>query len=100
MPPDKTNFPNYGAFHTSEVPYALHTLHKWNRAWQQNDLDLENTISSYWVNFAKTGNPNGTGLPEWKNYDKQSGNIMELGDTVRLQAAMFKKELDFLQMVH
>ena len=67
---------------------------------QQNDLDLENTISSYWVNFAKTGNPNGTGLPEWKNYDKQSGNIMELGDTVRLQAAMFKKELDFLQMVH
>ena len=99
VPPDKPNFPNYGAFHTSEVPYALHTLHKWNRAWQQNDLDLENTISSYWVNFAQTGNPNGVGLPEWKSYDKQSGNIMVLGDTVKLQAAMFKKELDFLEMV-
>ena len=100
VPPDKPNFPNYGAFHTSEVPYALHTLHKWNRAWQQTDWDLENTISSYWVNFAKTGNPNGAGLQEWKTYDKQSGNIMVLGDTVKLHTVMFKKELDFLEIVH
>jgi para-nitrobenzyl esterase len=34
IPPDKPGFPNFGAFHTSEVPYALHTLHTWNRPWQ------------------------------------------------------------------
>lgn len=100
VPPDKPDFPNYGAFHTSEVPYALHTLKKWNRSWQQTDRDLENIMSSYWVNFAKTGNPNGPGLPEWKRYDKASGNIMELGDKVLLKEALCKKELDFLEMVY
>ncbi|MCA0365679.1 MAG: carboxylesterase family protein [Bacteroidetes bacterium] len=97
VPPDKPDFPNYGAFHTSEVPYALHTLHLWNRPWQQFDKDLENTMSSYWVNFAKTGNPNGAGLPEWKAYDKSSGNIMSLGDKIENQKGMFKKEFDFLE---
>ncbi len=97
IPPDKPNFPNYGAFHTSEVPYTLHTLHTWNRPWQQLDKDLENTISTYWVNFAKTGNPNGKNLPEWKSYDKQSGNIMLLGDKVEVKAAFLKKEFDFLE---
>ncbi|MFN8354104.1 MAG: carboxylesterase family protein [Spirosomataceae bacterium] len=97
VPPDKPNFPNYGAFHTSEVPYALHTLHTWIRPWQPVDKELENMMSSYWVNFAKTGNPNGTGLPEWKRYDKQTGNIMVLGDKVATQAGLFKKEFDFLE---
>lgn len=97
VPPDKPNFPNFGAFHTSEVPYTLHTLHTWIRPWQQLDRDLENTISSYWVNFAKTGNPNGANLPEWKSYDKQTGNIMHLGDKVELKEAFFKKEFDFLE---
>ncbi len=97
VPPDKPNFPNYGAFHTSEVPYALHTLHTWNRDWQQLDKDLENTMAAYWVNFAKTGNPNGTGLPEWKTYDKQAGYIMVLGDKVVIKKGLFKKEFDFLE---
>jgi para-nitrobenzyl esterase len=91
VPPDKPNFPNYGAFHTSEVPFALHTLHKWNRPWTTLDKELENTISTYWVNFAKSGNPNGTNLPEWKPYDKQTGNIMLLEDAVQLKPAFMKK---------
>ena len=97
VPPDKPNFPNYGAFHTSEVPYALHTLKQWQRDWQQTDLYLENVMSSYWVNFAKTGNPNGADLPKWKNYQKETGNIMELGDKAQLRSAFFKQELDILE---
>lgn len=96
VPPDKPNFPNFGAFHTSEVPYTLHTLHKWVRPWQQLDKDLENIISSYWVNFAKTGNPNGQNLPEWKSYDPKNPNIMILGNTVYQQAELYKKEFDFM----
>jgi para-nitrobenzyl esterase len=97
VPPDKPNFPNYGAFHTSEVPYALHTLHTWQRPWQQLDKDIENMMSSYWVNFAKTGNPNGAGLPEWKSYNKQAGNILEFGDKVETKAGLFKAAFDFLE---
>ena len=98
VPPDKPNFPNYGAFHTSEVPYTLHTLHTWKRPWQPWDKELENIISSYWVNFAKTGSPNGSNLPEWKSYDKHSGNIMLMGDKVEGKMSFLKKEFDFLEM--
>lgn len=98
VPPDKPNFPNYGAFHTSEVPYMLHTLHTWNRPWQALDKEIENTMSSYWVNFAKTGNPNGQNLPKWKRYNNQSGEIMVVGDKLESKPAFLKKEFDFLAL--
>jgi para-nitrobenzyl esterase len=96
-PPAKENFPDYGAFHTSEVPYALHTLHTWNRKWEQWDKSLEETMSSYWVNFAKTGNPNGAGLPKWKAYAAKKGFIMELGDQVKTHRGMYKDAFRFLE---
>ena len=97
VPPDKPDFPNYGAFHTSEVPYALHTLHTWNRDWQPKDKMIENALSSYWTNFAKTGNPNGDNLPIWKAYDKQTGTILVIEDTeINSKEGFLKDELDFL----
>jgi para-nitrobenzyl esterase len=97
VPVDKPGFPNYGAFHTSEVPFALHTLHLWNRPWREVDFAVEKTMSSYWANFIKTGNPNGEGLPEWSAYDKSSGNIMEIGDQLRLSPGLHKNEFDFIE---
>jgi para-nitrobenzyl esterase len=97
VPPDKPGFPNYGAFHTSEVPYALHTLHLWKREWKPLDLKLEGDMSAYWINFARTGNPNGPGLPVWKPYEKANGNILEIGDRIELRPGMMKKEFDFLE---
>ncbi|NBA86911.1 carboxylesterase family protein [Emticicia sp. CRIBPO] len=96
VPPDKPNFPNYGAFHTAEVPYALKTLKMWDRAWKTEDLNLENAMSDYWVNFARTGNPNGKGLPEWQPYNKTTGVIMEFTDSPKAVPGLLKKELDFL----
>jgi len=75
VPPDKPNFPNYCAFHTAEVPYALHTLHTWNRPWKQLDKDLENIMSSYWVNFAKTGSPNGVICPNGRAMINRPGML-------------------------
>jgi para-nitrobenzyl esterase len=98
VPPDKPNFPNYGAFHTSEVPYALHTLHTWDRAWQQTDKNIENIMSSYWVQFVKTGNPNANHLPEWKSYNKQFGNILILGEPIESKPALLKQAFDFLEV--
>jgi para-nitrobenzyl esterase len=95
--PDKPNFPNYGAFHTSEVPYVLHNLHTWNRPWQPLDKEIETVFSSYWVNFAKTGNPNGGNLPEWKSYNKQSGEVMVVGDKMESKSGFLTKEFDFLE---
>lgn len=96
VPTDKPGFPNYGAFHTSEVPFALHTLDQWKRAWKPVERTLENQMSSYWVNFAKTGNPNGENLPNWESYDLNTGNIM-IFDTDDLgMQDRYKSELEFL----
>jgi para-nitrobenzyl esterase len=96
VPVDKPGFPNYGAFHTSEVPFALHTLHMWDRPWREADYSVEKSMNSYWVNFIKTGNPNGDGLTEWSAFDKASGSIMEIGDKSNLVPGLYKKEFEFL----
>lgn len=96
VPTDKPGFPNYGAFHTSEVPYALHTLKMWERPWAERDYTMEKIMSSYWINFVKTGNPNGSGLPEWKKYDSLTGNIMEFNEGAVLRPEMFKGEFEFM----
>jgi len=96
VPVDKPGFPNYGAFHTSEVPFALHTLHMWDRPWSEADYSVEKAMNGYWVNFVKTGNPNGEGLPEWSTYDKVSGSIMEIGDQQILTPGLYKKQFEFL----
>jgi para-nitrobenzyl esterase len=69
----------YGAFHTSEVPYVFAALST-HRPWDANDRKIAETMSSYWVNFVKTGNPNGAGLPKWPAFDPASHTVMELGD--------------------
>ncbi len=73
----------YGAHHTGEVPYALNTLAKWDRPFEPADRKLADEMSSYWVNFAKTGNPNGKGLPAWPAYSPASPQSMEMSTDLR-----------------
>lgn len=98
VPPDKPGFPNFGAFHTSEVPFALHTLHTWGRPWRPIDQEVEKMMSAYWVNFAKTGNPNGDDVPVWKPYNKATGNILTIGKNTSNQPAYMKAAFDFLEL--
>jgi para-nitrobenzyl esterase len=57
-----------GAFHSLEVPYVFGSLH--DREWQwlpstPDDAALSNLLQAYWTNFAKSGDPNAPGLPNW-----------------------------------
>jgi para-nitrobenzyl esterase len=99
VPTDKPGFPNYGAFHTSEVPFALHTLKKWDRPWKDEDYAVEKSMTAYWVNFVKTGNPNGKGLPQWKPYTKTEGNFMEFSKQPSPHAELFAKEFQFFESI-
>jgi carboxylesterase type B len=69
----------FGAFHTSEVPYVMNTLYMSDRPFTAADWKIADKMSSYWVNFATTGDPNGNGLSEWPAIDDQP-KIMEVGD--------------------
>jgi para-nitrobenzyl esterase len=88
--------PNYGAFHSAEFGYALHTLKLWDRPFTEVDYKLEEAMSSYWVNFAKTGDPNGEGLPVWPVFNDNKPEVIELGDEVKAGPLPYPDQLKFL----
>lgn len=53
-------------------------------------------MSNYWVNLAKTGNPNGKGLPVWPVYNSTDRCVIELGDEVKATPLPHSNPIDFL----
>jgi para-nitrobenzyl esterase len=88
----------YGAFHTSEVPYVLNTLSRSDRPFTDVDRKIADTLSSYWANFATTGDPNGKGLQRWAPVSVDSPMTMEVGDNFRsIPVASSKERLEFFR---
>jgi len=76
-----------GAAHDAELYYVFNNLRLFKQSWTDWDRSLENTLSSYWVNFATTGDPNGgppgRNLPQWPAFSADhSDRVMIFGDTV------------------
>jgi para-nitrobenzyl esterase len=69
-----------GTFHSSEYPYIFGTLSALHRAWTGLDRTLSAQLSSYWVAYAVTGNPNAAGLPFWPGFSESRDSVMRLGD--------------------
>lgn len=84
-----------GAFHGSEIPYAFNSLDALPQPWTAQDRAIAETMSSYWANIIKTGNPNGPGLPEWPAYSAQVPQVMELGDNFGPIPAASPEKVDF-----
>jgi para-nitrobenzyl esterase len=75
--PDTPRFKDWGATHGGELPFVFGNFAP---APQPSDIDLavSDQVSSYWVNFAKTGDPNGTGLPRWPAFTSSTTQVMNL----------------------
>ena len=87
----------FGAFHSSEIPFALNNLQTWNLNWTDADKHLADVMSDYWVNFAKTGNPNSTSLSQWNSFNTSENKIMVLNAGEQsMQPIAVKNEFDFL----
>lgn len=94
--PATGEYVKYGAFHTGEVPYAYDNLQFVDRPWEEADHELASSISSYWANFIKNGNPNGENLPHWPAYTSQDKELMILGKEVEAKPLPDAAALDFL----
>ncbi len=85
-----------GAWHGAEIPYALGNLAARDWPWTERDRALSRQMMSYWINFATTGDPNGSGLPHWPTYREEPAEVMELGDQTR---AIRRPELPTLEIL-
>jgi para-nitrobenzyl esterase len=95
--PATGDYVKYGAFHTGEVAYAYDNLQFVHRCpWEPVDHALATTMSTYWANFAATGNPNGDGLPKWPAYDTKNNSTIIFAETVEAKPLPGKAGLDFL----
>jgi len=82
------------AFHASEIPYVFGTFF-WPFPWVDTDKELSDAMTSYWVNFAATGNPNGGSLVKWPTYNAKDDQSLEFGDQIAVRSEVNKAGLDF-----
>ena len=88
-----------GAYHSGELAYVFNNLDIVGLGWDDIDHKLSDTIAEYWVNFARNGNPNGPGLPEWPTYDSSADVVQILGDEVRSSVHPRKEQLDRMEKI-
>ena len=110
-PPTEPGKPNLRAVHTAEIPYVFNNL-KAARVFpdtsspelasaSEADRKLADIVSSYWVNFAKSGDPNGKGLATWPQFkDGKSGRTMILGDTQQAETDADRAKLDLYDQLY
>ncbi len=75
---------HHETYHAAELIYAYGNVKYDEHGYRYNksDLELAETMLSYWSNFAKNGNPNGEGLPTWSEFTIGDQNLQELGSNV------------------
>ena len=83
VPPHMKERMQYGPGHGTDIAYVFNNLGI--GGWgppppppTDEEKEVARLMNSYWVNFAKTGNPNGNGLPNWPKYDPKKGQILDV----------------------
>ncbi len=77
-------YEGWGASHFAELWYVFDHLDQESWHWSAADRRVADEISSYWVNFARSGNPNGRGLSSWPAFSSANGNVLYLGDPIAI----------------
>lgn len=78
--PNTPAFKDWAAAHGGEMSYVFGNFTAPAMPPSASDHALSEEMMSYWVNFAKTGDPNGKGLPQWPAFTNTNAQVMNLND--------------------
>ena len=90
-----------GAFHATEIPFVFDTVReKYGNALTDADEKEAQQMHAYWVNFVKTGNPNGSELPDWPKYSATQDELMNFTQNgPSAEADPWKQRLDMVEQM-
>jgi len=95
-PPSEMHPEGKYAFHSDELEYVFGTLDTRRGAkWRPEDRKLSEQTIAYWTNFARTGDPNGQGLPHWPGYDTGK-ELIHLGNPITASPDTSRPQFEFL----
>ena len=77
-------YEGWGASHFAELWYVFDHLNQEPWRWSEADRKVAEEMSSYWVNFARSGNPNGPSLPSWPAFTNADSKVLEIGDPIAI----------------
>jgi len=98
--PKGSIYENWGASHFTELWYMFdHLNQEDNWRWSATDRQLAGSMASYWTNFAKSGDPNGEGLPLWPPFEGE-GKVLHLGEPIAVHELPNKDRLQIFDAVY
>ena len=71
-------------YHAGEIPYAYGNLWRHPGLYNEDDYKLSDIMQQYFVNFAKTGDPNGEGLPKWEARTVGNNQLLQLDTDIKM----------------
>jgi para-nitrobenzyl esterase len=88
-----------GAAHGTEIPYVWDHITTDTSQYEEVDRTLSRAMAGAWVQFAKTGNPNGVSLPQWPAYRAPEFRVMQYGNAITTGSNANSPHIDFFQRV-
>jgi para-nitrobenzyl esterase len=85
--------------HAGEIEYVFEVLPSKDLPWRPEDYKVSDLMSSYWTNFAKTGDPNGEGLPHWPGYKQDGYQVMHLSAEAHAVPDKQRARYEFLDSI-
>lgn len=84
-----------GAAHAAEIKYVFGTLDRP----KPDDAELSNAFMDYWVQFAKTGNPNVDGRPKWQPYTTVKDEHLVMDKSLKMKSGLRKAACDMFDKI-
>jgi len=98
--PSGSPYEGWGAAHFAELWYMFDHLDQEHWPWRASDRALARAMTSYWINFVRSGDPNGPGLPAWPAFSNADSKVQQLRDPISVGVVVDLKTLQVFDAVY